>query len=237
MIRLDKFLTEMGIGSRSEVKCIIKKGQITINGIICKNSDVKIDEHKDSINYMGMELAYQRFRYYMLNKPCGVITATKDEKDSTVMDLLNGMNKKDLAPVGRLDKDTEGLLLITNDGKLAHALLSPKKHVDKTYRVGLKQDIRDEDILHLENGVDIGDDKLTLPAKVAKVTSKEILLTIQEGRFHQVKRMMESVGNKVIALKRESFGSLKLDEKLQCGSFRELTKEEVQSLQKDISWF
>ena len=233
MMRLDKFLTELEIGSRSEVKGYIKKGQVTVNGKTCKSNDEKIDEWNDCICFRGQELIYQKFRYYMLNKPLGVVTATRDDKEKTVMDLLNGVNKKDLAPVGRLDKDTEGLLLITNDGLLAHTLLSPKKHVDKTYRVGLLKEIKEEDMVLLEKGVDIGDEKITLPARAVMITPKEILLTIHEGRFHQVKRMLEAVNNKVVSLKRESFGSLKLDCRLESGGFRELTMDEIESLTKD----
>ena len=187
-MRLDRFLTEMEIGSRSQVKAYIKKGLIEVNGSICKTTDYRLDENSDKVTYAGNELYYQKFQYFILNKPQGVVTATEDKKDETVMDLLKDVRKKGLAPVGRLDKDTEGLLLITNDGALAHKLLSPKKHVDKVYRVKLAQSIGINEIKELEAGVDIGDDDLTLPAKVQMINDSEILLTIHEGRFHQVKR-------------------------------------------------
>lgn len=232
-MRLDKFLTEMEIGSRSQVKTYIKKGLIAVNGVVCKDSDFKLDEYIDIVSYAGETLSYQKFRYYILNKPKGVVTATKDAKDKTVMDLLESVRKTDLSPVGRLDKDTEGLLLITNDGALAHALLSPKKHVDKVYRVSLAKPITKEETEQLEAGVDIGDDSITMPAKVEMVQNTEILLTIHEGRFHQVKRMLKAVGNEVVDLKRESFGCLTLEESLKSGTFRELTIEEVDKL-KDL---
>ncbi len=232
MMRLDKFLVSMEIGSRSEVKSFVKKGQIMVNGQVCKDADTKIDENKDSITYAGKELVYEQFQYYMLHKPQGVVTATKDNIDKTVMDLLTGIRKKDLAPVGRLDKDTEGLLLITNDGALAHALLSPKKHVDKTYLVRCREDLTIQDCSCLEAGVDIGDEKPTLPAKIERLASNEIRLTIHEGRFHQVKRMLQAVNNEVIYLKRESFGTLCLDGDLKLGEFRKLTIEEIDMLKE-----
>lgn len=231
-MRLDKFLTEMEIGSRSQVKSLIKKGLVEVNGVVCRDSDYKLDESKDVVSYGGEKLSYQKFRYYILNKPQGVVTATKDSKEKTVMELLENVRKADLAPVGRLDKDTEGLLLITNDGALAHKLLSPKKHVDKVYRVKLAKPVTEDDIEQLEAGVDIGDDSITMPAKVQRIQEKEILLTIHEGRFHQVKRMLKAVGNEVVHLKRESFGCLQLEDSLKTGAFRELTTEEVDELKK-----
>ena len=233
-MRLDKFLTEMEIGSRSQVKSYIKKGLVEVNGMVCKAADYKLDENSDTVLYAGEELCYHKYRYYILNKPQGVVTATSDSKDKTVMDLLEGVRKKDLAPVGRLDKDTEGLLFITNDGALAHNLLSPKKHVDKVYRVKLSKAINQAEMTELEAGVDIGDETKTLPAMVERVYDTEILLTIHEGRFHQVKRMMKAVGNEVIHLKREAFGSLRLDESLTSGTYRELTTEEIVKL-KELS--
>lgn len=234
MMRLDKYLADLNIGSRSQVKEYIKKGLITVNQKIIKDNNIKINEKADIVTYLGERLTYEKYRYYMLHKPQGVITATKDKCERTVLDLLVGINIKELSPVGRLDKDTEGLLLITNDGELSHALLSPKKHVNKTYRVICKESILKEQIVQLENGIDIGDEKPCLPAMVEQINSKEILLTIQEGRFHQVKRMLQAVGNEVIYLKRERFGSLKLDETLKSGEFRPLTEEEIAQLRKDI---
>lgn len=234
MIRLDKYLADLNIGSRSQVKEYIKKGQITVNQQVIKDCNQKINEVTDVVAYLGKRLVYEKYRYYMLHKPQGVITATKDKVEKTVIDLLSGINTKDLSPVGRLDKDTEGLLLITNDGELAHALLSPKKHVDKTYRVKCKEAVSEKQTSILEQGVDIGDEKPCLPAKIERMSEREILLTIQEGRFHQVKRMLQAVDNEVIYLKRESFGSLKLDETLKLGEFRTLTEDEIRQLRKDI---
>lgn len=233
MMRLDKFLVAMEVGSRSQVKDIIKKGFITIDDKICKNPDFKFDENTCQVTYMGKVLQYVQFEYYMLNKPKGVVTATQDNHDQTVMDLLNVTRKKDLFPVGRLDKDTEGLLLITNDGALAHTLLSPQKHVDKTYLVKLRDDITQSAVQALEQGVDIGEEKMTLPAKVVVLDPLHIELTIQEGKFHQVKRMLQAVDNEVIYLKRISFGSLQLDETLAAGHFRLLNEDEITSLRTD----
>ena len=172
----------------------------------------------------------------MLHKPQGVVTATQDNHDKTVMDLLDSsIRRKNLFPVGRLDKDTEGLLLITNDGDLAHMLLSPKRHVDKTYLVHLEKSIDDDVLQKLENGVDIGEEKLTLPAKAEKISDKSIYLTIHEGKFHQVKRMLKAVDNEVVYLKRVTFGSLKLDESLETGAYRALTEEETRNLQKHFN--
>lgn len=232
-MRLDKFLVIMNIGSRSQVKSLLKKKTVTVNGSVCTSGDLKIDENKDQVAYMGQPLSYVKYRYFILNKPQNVVTATQDNHDKTVMDLMPSLLSKDYFPVGRLDKDTEGLLLITNDGALAHDLLSPKRHVNKTYLVGLRDSITKEAIQRLENGLDIGEDKLTLPAKAKILSEKEIYLTIQEGKFHQVKRMLRAVDNQVLTLKRITFGSLRLEETLQTGSYRELTREEVTALRAD----
>lgn len=230
-MRLDKFLADLQIGTRSQVKVDLKKGFVTVNGEVVKKADAKIDETKDQICYQGKLLTYQKFQYYMLHKPAGVVTATKDNIDKTVMDFFSKEAGKDLFPVGRLDKDTEGLLLITNDGELAHNLLSPKKHVPKTYYVVCEGQISDEKLASLEHGVDIGDDKPTLPASTRLLEQQEnsycMELTITEGRFHQVKRMIEAIGGKVTYLKRLSMGTLVLDEQLKKGSYRELTQQEL----------
>lgn len=232
MVRLDKFLCDCNVGTRSQVKDYIRSGLITVNRQIVKKADIKIEETKDLVTFRGEILTFREFAYYMLNKPQGVVSATVDHTADTVLALLKQAKEKDLFPVGRLDKDTTGLLLITNDGNLAHQLLSPKKHVDKTYLVGISKPLTSEEIQCLEKGVDIGDEALTMPAKVKIVTDFSIYLTIQEGRFHQVKRMLKAVGNEVISLKRISFGALKLDETLQPGEYRELTSEELNSLMK-----
>lgn len=233
MMRLDKFLVAMEIGTRSEVKNIIKKGLITINGTVCKNAEYKFDEEVCNVCFQGKPLTYKAFRYYMLNKPSDVVSATQDNHDRTVLDLLKDVRTKDLFPVGRLDKDTEGLLLLTNDGALAHNLLSPKKHVDKTYFVSLRYPLQEENVTQLEQGVDIGEDKITLPAKVKVLDSTHIELTIHEGKFHQVKRMLLAISNEVTYLKRMTFGSLLLDSTLNLGEYRELTEEEINLLKTD----
>ncbi len=227
MIRLDKFLSQMNIGTRSEVKNAVRKGKVTVNGVICKNADEKIDECTDIVCYDAQKIIYEKFVYYMLNKPAGVVSATSDNRDKTVLDLLVGVSLKDIFPVGRLDKDTEGLLILTNDGELAHNLLSPKKHIDKTYRVLTKENITKEQLERLEQGVDIGEDTITMPAKAEWINEKEMLLTICEGKYHQVKRMLKTVGNEVVYLERKKMGNLSLDEKLPRGEYRRLTAEEV----------
>lgn len=229
-MRLDKYLCENGKGTRTEVKEIIKKKHISVNGNIITDAGYHVTE-SDIVCLDGEELMYEEFRYYMLNKPAGVISATEDDKDKTVLDLLAGENIRGLFPVGRLDKDTEGLLLITNDGDLSHRMLSPKKHVEKCYYVELAEKIDKESIACLVEGVDIDDDELTRPAKVEAISPTSIYLTITEGRYHQVKRMMEAVGNEVTYLKRVSFGPLELDNNLQLGEYRRLDDDEILMLQ------
>lgn len=230
MIRLDKYLSERNVGSRSQIKEFLRKGQVCVNEQIVKDGAQKIDEHEDTVFFQGKVLPSSRFRYYMLNKPAGVVTATRDKVSGTVLDLLSVDGKQELFPVGRLDKDTEGLLLITNDGELSHKLLSPKKHVSKTYYVQLKEAITDEAKKSLEEGLDIGDEKKTLPAKVKVLSPHEIHLTITEGRFHQIKRMLIAVNNEVLYLKRLQMGTLILDAKLKPGDYRELLDEEIKKL-------
>ena len=230
-MRLDKFLCELKIGTRSQVKTYIRQGLVTVNGLTVKSSDLKIDESADQICFQGKLLRFRRFVYYMLNKPMGVVSATEDNLSETVLDLLRPEDKRnDLFPAGRLDKDTQGFLLITNDGALAHRLLSPRKHVDKTYQVSLEVPITPSMLEQLEQGVNIGEEKPTLPASVTVLDKRTVLLTIHEGKFHQVKRMLQAVGNRVTALKRVSFGGLMLDENLKPGEYRELTKQEVSIL-------
>lgn len=233
LLRLDKYLADAGVGTRSQVKQMIRKGQIAINGETVKKPDQKVDGEKDKIEVMGKEIRYQKYRYLLLHKPSGYVSATEDKKEQTVLSLLPEELRKDLFPVGRLDKDTEGLLLLTNDGALAHRLLSPKKHVDKTYYARVQGRVTDEDQAAFLQGVDIGDEKDTLPAQLEILEAAEesrILLTIQEGRFHQVKRMFEARGKKVVYLKRISMGPLALEEGLKPGNYRELTEEEQEAL-------
>lgn len=237
-MRLDKFLCDMQIGTRSQVKDCIKKGNVSVNGVIIKSPDYKLDENTDNVSYMGKNVTYQSLYYYMLHKPMNVVTATKDSDNKTVMDLLPDACGKSLFPVGRLDKDTEGLLLITNDGELAHNLLSPIKHVEKTYYAECSGKIDTARIHMLETGVDIGDEEPTSPAKVRLISQSDctytIELTIMEGRFHQVKRMIQAVGGSVTYLKRLSMGSLSLDSDLPKGAYRPLTENEITRLKSNI---
>ncbi len=229
MIRLDKYLCDMGIGTRSSVKKLIRKGNIKVNDMVVKSSDYKIKD-SDIVLLNDNQINYQKFYYYMLNKPAGYISATTDKKEKTVMDLLGEYNRKDLFPIGRLDKDTEGLLILSNDGELSHNLLSPKKHVSKTYLVSLEVPITDEDILNIEKGVDIGEDKLTLPTNIEKKNDTKLYISITEGKYHQVKRMFSAVGNKVVYLKRVAMGKLKLDDTLAPGELRPLSEQEINLL-------
>lgn len=233
MMRLDKYLADMSIGSRVEVKKIIRQGKVLVDGVTVKNPEVKIDVKTQLVICNGQQIAYESFEYYMLNKPAGVVSATSDKKDKTVLDLIDTKKRKDLFPVGRLDKDTEGLLLITNDGELAHRLLSPKKHVDKQYYAKVEGIVTEEDVDVFARGLDIGNSEFTKPAKLEIIKSdeiSEIKLTIQEGKFHQVKRMFEAVGKQVIYLKRLSMGTLLLDESLALGEYRPLSKKELEEL-------
>ncbi|MGN1267728.1 MAG: pseudouridine synthase [Dorea sp.] len=236
MIRLDKYLADMGVGTRQEVKKYIRQGRVAVDGEIVKKPEVKVDESKQQVMIDQVLIGYAEYEYYMLNKPAGVISATEDRMQKTVLDLLEDKKRKDLFPVGRLDKDTEGLLLITNDGDLAHKLLSPKKHVDKRYFARIRGVVTQADIVAFKAGVNIGTEEepeITMPAKLEILESdeiSEIRLTIQEGKFHQVKRMFEAVGKEVIFLKRETMGTLFLDETLKPGEYRYLTDEELKNL-------
>jgi len=221
-MRLDKYLTECGVGSRSDCKKLITKGKITYNGEICKQSKTKVDLEKDIVEYNNERLGYKKDRFYIMNKPAGVITATKDKRNKTVMEILpDWVIQKDLIPVGRLDKDTEGLLLFTNNGKIAHDMLAPKKHVNKVYYVKLKEEITENEISELENGVIIHEGYKTKKAKVEKISATEINLEIQEGKYHQVKDMMIAVENEVEYLQRIKFGELELGD-LKLSEVREI---------------
>lgn len=235
MMRLDKFLCETGFGTRSQVKELLKKGQVTVNGVAAKKPEQKIDEHKDQITCQGKIASYEKYVYYMLHKPAGVVSATEDKREKTVLDLLKPEDRRDgIFPVGRLDKDTEGFLLLTDDGDLAHRLLSPRKHVDKTYYAKIAGSVTEAHIERFREGLDIGDEKKTLPAVLEILTSgsetSEIRITIHEGRFHQVKRMFEAVGCKVTYLKRLSMGAVALDETLAPGDYRPLNEKERELL-------
>lgn len=232
MLRIDKFLADCGIGTRSEVKKYIKAKQITANGEVVTKPEQKIDENIDKVCFKGQPITYEKYVYYLFHKPAGCVTAKQDNVHKTVMEYFpEEICAKDIAPVGRLDLDTEGLLLFTNDGPLTHHLLSPTHHIPKTYYAVLDKAVPESAIEQFKEGVDIGDDKPTLPAELVFLSEKEAELTIHEGRFHQVKRMFEAVGCTVTYLKRLSMGSITLGE-LPKGEYRKLTEEEVQSLQK-----
>lgn len=232
-MRLDKYLADAGCGTRSQVKKAIVKKQVSVNGRTDIRPEDKIDTDTDRVYFQNDPVSYSRYDYYMLNKPAGVVSATEDGRERTVLDLIREQKKRDLFPVGRLDKDTEGLLLITNDGETAHRLLSPRKHVDKVYYAKVSGIVTEEDVRAFSAGVDIGDERPTLPAQLEILVSgpeSEIRLTIQEGRFHQVKRMFRAVGKEVVYLKRLSMGTLVLDPLLEPGEYRKLTVEEVEKL-------
>ena len=232
-LRIDKFLADMGVGTRSEVKQYIRKKQVQLNGSIVAKPEQKVNPETDQITFQGQKVGYVEKEYFMLYKPQNCVSATTDATHKTVLDYINTKKRKDLFPVGRLDIDTEGLLLITNDGKLAHELLSPKKHVEKTYYAKIQGKVTKEDVAYFQHGLDIGEKDLTKPAMLHVITSdtiSEIEVTITEGKYHQVKRMFEAVGKKVIYLKRISMGPLQLDETLQPGEYRELTEEEKAAL-------
>lgn len=275
-MRLDKFLVSCNVCSRSEARKLVKAKRVRINDTAARSPDQKINTEKDRILFDGEALAYQEFHYYMLHKPAGVITATEDTRQETVMDLLPERRRKNLSPVGRLDKDTEGLLLITDDGQLGHHLLAPGFHVQKTYLAGIRKPVSDTEVIKFREGLDIGEEKLTEPAILqpveagaASVTLKNegslpdeftyrlpdtaylkalprpadaepipdelswALISITEGKFHQIKRMFEAVDNKVVYLKRLSMGTLILDPKLKPGEWRMLTPGETLELKAD----
>ncbi len=250
-MRLDRYLSEIGIGTRKNIKQYIKAGRISVNGTIAKVSDMKIDETTDSVTFDGRKLEYREYEYYMLNKPAGYVSATEDRIHKTVLELITETKRKDLFPVGRLDIDTEGLLIITNDGDMAHRLLAPGKHVDKIYTAVVTGHVTEEDIAAFENGIDIGEDGeslITEPAKLTVIGYAETLngfgldkdvseqnvnneytkveVTIHEGKYHQIKRMFAALGKEVVYLKRLSMGKIKLDENLAIGEYRRLNEEE-----------
>ena len=229
-MRLDKFLANSGIGSRKEVKELIKQGLVFVNEERIKNSDKNIDEINDVIKIRDKCIEYRRYVYIMLNKPQNVISATEDNKHKTVIDLIKGYDTYNIFPVGRLDIDTEGLLLLTNDGKLSHNLLSPKKHIEKEYFVKLKENINDIDINKVENNIELEDGYICKKAKIKRLSKNELYISITEGKFHQVKRMFKAVGNEVIFLKRVRMANILLDKNLKSGEYRELTEDELKGL-------
>lgn len=273
-IRIDKYLADLQVGTRSQVKQLLKKGLVTVNGATISKPDIKVDPAVDRVFFNGKPLSYEREVYYMLHKPAGVVSATRDNHDQTVLDLIATEDRRDdLFPVGRLDKDTTGLLLLTNDGALSHRLLSPRHHVDKTYLVKTVDKVTADMVEAFQKGLDIGDEKPTLPARLCtqiqdpEGLAKEVarllkevclsegscgsedsclsenscdseeafldcwsMVTIQEGRFHQIKRMFHAVGTEVVTLKRLRMGSLNLDDTLLPGTYRALTQKELEQL-------
>ncbi|MBQ9997855.1 MAG: rRNA pseudouridine synthase [Clostridia bacterium] len=232
MERLDKILANMGVGTRKEVKKLTRKGAVKVNGVLVTDSDIKIDEENDEITVFDQPLVYRKYVYLMLNKPSGYVSAVTDNRYPTVVELADDFySNYDLFPVGRLDVDTEGLLVLTNDGALAHKVLSPKNHIPKKYFVKTRRQVTEEDAKLLESPMDLGD-FTTIPAKV-EFTTDGVVICIFEGKFHQVKRMFEKTGNEVTYLKRISMGGLCLDENLEPGEMRELRNDEVQMLVPD----
>lgn len=228
-MRLDKYLSEAAAATRSEASKAARAGKITVNGEAVKNAAVHIDPESAVVHYCGKKVNWKEFTYVMLNKPSGVISST-DDSGRTVMDIIPPEFKKmGMFPCGRLDIDTTGLLLITNNGPLAHELLSPSRHVDKTYLYGCDTPIGEEEVKRLEEGVDIGG-YVSAPAKVEVLSSTKGKITIREGKFHQIKRMFEAVGSKIVSLERVSFGPLTLDGALERGEWRYLTEEEEKAL-------
>lgn len=251
-MRLDKYLSQAGLGTRSEVKRYIRSGRVLLDGIAAEKPEEKVEEGME-VFFDGRPVFWEKYEYFMMNKPAGVVSATQDSRDKTVLDLLTCIHSKGIFPVGRLDKDTEGLLLLTNDGGLAHDLLSPGKHVGKRYLVWVEGEITSIDRNLLEKGLDIGDDKLTMPVKLSNISyyikidstmqKKEkdekqpvaqtrLEICIFEGRYHQIKRMFAAVGKPVQYLKRLSMGTLELDEALAPGEYRKLSGEEIKKLKK-----
>ena len=235
-LRIDKILSNLGYGSRAELKVYCKKGMVKVNDKVISNPGTQVDTDVDKIEFNNEVVEYKKYIYLMMNKPAGVISATYDKRDETVIDLLYMEDQVfEPFPVGRLDKDTEGLLVLTNDGQLAHRVLSPKKHVPKTYYAKIEGRVTEEDIKAFEAGVTLDDGYETMPSQLKIIESgevSEIELTIHEGKFHQVKRMFESIGKKVVYLKRLSMGKLMLDENLGLGEYRELTDEEVKLIEE-----
>lgn len=235
-MRLDKLLSNMGYGSRKEVKILLKSKSVEVNGLVAKDVSMHVDTNADEILVLGEKVVYTEFIYLMMNKPPGVISATEDKHDKTVIELLDPLSQHFKPfPVGRLDKDTEGLLILTNDGHLTHQLLSPKKHVPKLYFAVIEGIVTEDDVKKFKEGVTLDDGYFTKPGELTILSSgdvSEIELSIMEGKFHQVKRMFESVGKKVTYLKRMRMGSLSLDETLELGDYRYLTEEELEALQQ-----
>ena len=229
-LRIDKYLGNMGVGSRSEIKRYIKNKRVMVNGVYITDNGLLINLY-DDIKFDEQSVIYKKFIYIMMNKPQGVISATEDNHQETVIDLLDEKYLHyEMFPTGRLDKDTEGLLLLTNNGTLAHNMLSPKKHVEKKYYVEIHGDLKEKDIKSFSSKIELDDGYVCMPAKLEIIESDEVskaYVTIKEGKFHQIKRMFETLNKEVIYLKRLTMGPLELDEDLDLGEYRELNDEEM----------
>ncbi len=235
MQRLDKVLVETGRWSRKEAKELIRRGQVLVNGVVIRQPERKIEPEAAALTVRGEQISWNRYCYLMMNKPAGVLTATKDREQKTVLDLLpTALRRQGVVPVGRLDKDTEGLLLLTNDGVLAHQLLSPRYRVKKCYLVATDGTVDQEDVTAFRGGMVLRDGTQCLPAELEALEAGYCLVTLREGKYHQVKRMLAACGKPVRALKRLSIGALKLDDTLEAGHWRELTEEKVRGLKKAV---
>ena len=238
-MRLDKYLSDMGLASRSDIKKEIRKGLVRVNGEIIRDSSFSVPLHA-SVSYRGEEVCYEEFSYYMMNKPIGVLSSTEDRKQKTVLDLITEKHRKDLFPVGRLDKDSEGLILIMNDGQLAHTLLSPKNHIEKRYYIEIPVLLEDSDIAPLRFGIQYDKDLIAEPAKVRILSAEKektaIEIIITEGKFHQIKKMFLALSENYIVtkLKRLSMGKVVLDENLAPGDYRRLSAKEMEALQRAL---
>ena len=234
-MRIDKFLSNMGIASRTESSRAARLGQILVNGVAVKKADIHIDPDKDEVMFCGRPIMYRKYTYILMNKPDGVVSATEDGRDRTVIDLLpEELQKLNLFPCGRLDKHTLGLVMLTDNGELAHRLLSPKHHVRKTYRFESKLEISEEEVEYLERGATLEDGYVTKPSEIELSSDRRSgTITLTEGKYHQIKRMLESVNNKITCLERISFGPLSLDGALGRGEWRYLTEEEIKKLEEN----
>ncbi len=230
IVRVDKILSELGFGSRQEIKKYVKAGKIRINDNTVKKPEEKLDSEKDKLYFEGKEVEVEEFETFILYKPAGYVCATKDNVHKTVMELIDS-KRKNVVPVGRLDLDTEGILILTNDGSLNHRLVAPSSHVDKTYYAVFEGKLDENAVEMTKNGLDIGEGEVSKPAKLEIISDSEILLTIHEGKFHQVKRMVKALGGEVTYLKRVAFGGLRLDDlKLNKGESRKITEIEMEML-------
>lgn len=232
-MRLDKLISDCGLASRKDIKQMIKSGRVSVDGVVAASPEQKVDPELNRVSVDGEELGYAKYRYYMLNKPEGVLSATDDGKQKTVLDLVTPeMRKMGLFPVGRLDKDTTGLLLLTNDGEFAHWIISPKSGIVKTYRAETEGCINTDDIKAFNDGIVLADGTKCLPAELVLLSDGACLVKVMEGKYHQVKRMLASRGKPVLSLERISVGEVELDESLPRGAFRELTADELCRLMK-----